>query len=149
MAHDGEGIKRVMVSGGFDPLHIGHIRLFQKAAQFGDLTVIMNSDDWLVRKKGYFVMPWRDRAEILLAMKGINCVGRVEDEDGTVSEALRRIRPDYFVKSGDRTAETTPEMQLCEELGIRVEFVACDVDHIHSSGLIERAAREFLKRNAL
>jgi len=55
--------KTIVVSGGFDPLHVGHLRMMQEASQHGKLTVIINSDEWLFRKKGYVFMPWAERAE--------------------------------------------------------------------------------------
>ena len=59
----------VMVSGGFDPVHAGHIRMIRHAAEFGDVIVIANSDDWLFRKKGFVFMEWPRRVEILNAIK--------------------------------------------------------------------------------
>ena len=55
----------VCVSGGFDPVHIGHLRMIQEAAEYGHVIVIVNSDDWLMRKKGYIFMPFEERCEIL------------------------------------------------------------------------------------
>ena len=55
----------IMVSGGFDPPHIGHVRMFKEAAKWGDVVVAINSDDWLKRKKGYVFMTWEERAEII------------------------------------------------------------------------------------
>ena len=61
--------KIIAVSGGFDPIHVGHVRMIRDAANLGNVIVIANSDDWLMRKKGYIFMPWKERAEIL---KNIN-----------------------------------------------------------------------------
>ena len=55
----------VCVSGGFDPVHIGHLRMIQEASQYGEVIVIVNSDEWLMRKKGYIFMPFKERCEIL------------------------------------------------------------------------------------
>ena len=110
----------IAVSGGFDPVHIGHVRMIQDAARYGDVMVIINSDDWLMRKKGYVFMPWQERAEIMGNIKGVTIVTQVDDSDGTVCEALRRHRPDAFANGGDRKTQNTPEMDVCEELGIQM-----------------------------
>ena len=108
----------VAVSGGMDPVHKGHIRMIQEAAQFGDVIVILNSDEWLMRKKGFVFMSWEERAEILESIKGVKKVVRVDDSDGSVCEALRREKPTYFANGGDRTDKNTPEMEVCVDLGI-------------------------------
>ena len=88
----------VMVSGGFDPVHAGHIRMIRDAANFGDVVVIANSDDWLFRKKGFVFMTFEQREEILNSIKGVILVDSVDDTDGTVCEAIRRLKPDFFAK---------------------------------------------------
>ena len=99
----------IAVSGGFDPVHIGHIRMIRDAARYGDVLVIINSDAWLERKKGYVFMPWKERAEIMGNIKGVRLVTQVDDSDGTVCEALTRHKPDVFangaavVRVGDTT----------------------------------------------
>jgi D-beta-D-heptose 7-phosphate kinase/D-beta-D-heptose 1-phosphate adenosyltransferase len=117
-----EELKRkiIAVSGGCDPCHSGHIRMILEAATYGDVVVILNSDDWLLRKKGYKFMGWEERAEILMGIKGVVDVVPVDDSDGTVCEALRRIRPDYFANGGDRKPGNTPEGDVCAELGIEM-----------------------------
>ena len=110
----------IAVSGGFDPVHIGHIRMIKDAARYGDVMVIINSDDWLKRKKGYVFMPYEERVEIMGNIKGVALVTSVDDEDGTVCQALRRHRPDAFANGGDRKTQNTPEMDVCEELGIQM-----------------------------
>ena len=74
----------IAVSGGFDPVHIGHVRMIRDAARYGDVMVIINSDDWLTRKKGYVFMPWEERAEIMGNIKGVRLVTQVDDSDGTL-----------------------------------------------------------------
>jgi D-beta-D-heptose 7-phosphate kinase/D-beta-D-heptose 1-phosphate adenosyltransferase len=112
--------KVIAVSGGFDPVHIGHVRMIIGAAQHGDVVVIANSDEWLKRKKGYVFMPWEDRAEILESIKGVINVVAVNDSDDTVCEALSRIKPDAFANGGDRKKGNTPEMDICDSLGIEL-----------------------------
>ena len=110
----------VCVSGGFDPVHIGHLRMIQEASKFGNVIVIVNSDDWLMRKKGYIFMPFNERCEILEGFTATSSTISVDDSDNTVCEALRRIKPDYFANGGDRKTNNTPEMNVCEELGIEM-----------------------------
>ena len=111
----------VMVSGGFDPIHIGHVRMIQEAArEFGDVIVAINSDDWLLRKKGYVFMPWEERAEIARAIQGVTKVVAFDDSDNTACNAIRTYKPTFFANGGDRTTENTPEQQVCEELGVQM-----------------------------
>ena len=112
----------VCVSGGFDPLHIGHIDLLRSAARMGDVTVILNSDEWLGRKKGYRLMSWEDRAEILRSIKYVSKVIPVDDSDDTVCEALASFRPDLFLNAGDRVSPNDAENKICTELNIGQAF---------------------------
>lgn len=113
-------MKKIVISGGFDPVHPGHIAMIEAAAAFGEVHIVVNSDDWLVRKKGFFFQPWRDRKKILEAYTPH--IHEVDDSDGTVCEALQRIKPDYFGNGGDRGLQNTPELTVCEELGIEPVF---------------------------
>lgn len=113
---------KICVSGGMDPIHVGHIRMIQDAARYGDVYVILNTDSWLVRKKGYYLMPWEHRAEILRSIKGVKDVVMARDEDGTVCADLKEIYPSYFANGGDRTETNTPELELCIQLGIKSLF---------------------------
>ena len=115
--------KTIAVSGGFDPIHKGHVRMILAAAQYGDVTVILNSDDWLLKKKGYKFMPWNERAEIIRALRGVvNVVNTIDDRDTTVCNTLRNLKRDidldYFANGGDRYNTNTPEMEICKELEI-------------------------------
>jgi len=112
----------IMLSGGFDPVHIGHVRMIMAASELGRVIVVANSDDWLMRKKGYIFMPWDERAEILAAIRGVADVVSVDDTDGTVCEALQRLKPDIFGNGGDRTNKNTPEMDVCKKLGIKMAW---------------------------
>ena len=132
----------IAVSGGFDPVHIGHIRMIRDASRYGDVMVIINSDDWLQRKKGYVFMPWKERAEIIGNIKGVSLVVAVNDEDGTVCEALRRHTPDAFANGGDRKTENTPEMDVCEELGIQMMWAIGGNDKPQSSSWLVDKLKE-------
>ena len=132
----------IAVSGGFDPVHIGHIRMIQDASRYGDVMVIINSDDWLVRKKGYAFMSWDERAEIMGNIKGVTLVTSVDDSDGTVCEALKRHKPDVFANGGDRKSENTPEMDVCEELGIQMMWSVGGNDKPQSSSWLVNKIKE-------
>ena len=132
----------IAVSGGFDPVHIGHIRMIQDASRYGDVLVIINSDEWLMRKKGYVFMPWKERAEIMGNIKGVTIVTAVDDNDGTVCEAIGRHRPDAFANGGDRKSENTPEMDLCEELGIQMMWAVGGSNKPQSSSWLVNKLKE-------
>jgi len=112
--------KIICISGGFDPVHVGHLRMMQEASRYGEVVVIVNSDKWLMRKKGYIFMPFRERCEIIEGFACVTTTTYVNDSDNTVCEALKRLKPDYFANGGDRKADNTPEMDVCEELGIEM-----------------------------
>src|SRR3989344_1526904 len=104
----------VAVSGGFDPIHIGHIRLIQDAKKLGDkLVVILNNDNWLKKKKGHIFMHQNERKEIIEAIKGVDEViltgHKTDPDDMSVSKELAKIKPDVFANGGDRTATNIPE----------------------------------------
>ena len=111
-------IPTIAVSGGFDPIHKGHVMMIREAAEYGHVIVLLNSDDWLIRKKGYKFMSFEERAFIIGSIKGVVVVSNVDDSGGSVCAGLRRFQPDYFANGGDRYENNTPEMDVCEELGI-------------------------------
>jgi D-beta-D-heptose 7-phosphate kinase/D-beta-D-heptose 1-phosphate adenosyltransferase len=146
--YNGEKMKRkkIMVSGGFDPLHIGHVRMIKEAAQWGDVIVVINSDEWLIRKKGYVFMNWRERAEIMASIEGVTEVSGVDDFDGTVCYAIGYHTPDAFANGGDRKKENTPEMDLCDEMGIQMLWGIGGDDKPQSSSWLVNKAIEQLKK---
>lgn len=113
----------VAVSGGFDVVHIGHVRHFEEAKKLGDkLVVILNSDDFLRRKKGYVFMSFNERKKILESIKYVDEVIPCIDKDQSVCETLRELKPDIFANGGDRGLDNTLEIDVCNELGIKMEF---------------------------
>jgi D-beta-D-heptose 7-phosphate kinase/D-beta-D-heptose 1-phosphate adenosyltransferase len=142
---DEEGQKRptVMVSGGFDPVHAGHIRMIRAAAQYGDVIVVANSDAWLFRKKGFVFMEYERRVEILNAIKGVILVDSVNDADGTVCEAIQRLKPTYFANGGDRGRANTPEQQVCEEIGVELLWGVGGTEKLQSSSNLTKPSRDF------
>jgi D-beta-D-heptose 7-phosphate kinase/D-beta-D-heptose 1-phosphate adenosyltransferase len=137
----------IMVSGGFDPVHAGHIRMIRAAAKYGDVIVIANSDSWLHNKKGFVFMDFHQRSEILNAIKGVILVDSVDDSDGTVCEAIRRLRPTYFANGGDRGKHNTPEQNVCDELGIEMLWsIGGDEKVAASSDLVKSVVNKFSER---
>jgi len=137
-------VKNVMVSGGFDPLHVGHVRMIQEASRHGAVLVVLNSDAWLKRKKGYVFMPWQERAEILGNIKGVFLVTSTDDSDGSVCAAIRAHKPDIFANGGDRKRNNTPEMELCEFLDIGLLWGVGGSDKPQSSSWLVNKAMEQL-----
>ena len=116
----------IIVSGGFDPVHKGHIRMFREAANLGANVVVgLNSDEWLTRKKGKPFMKWDERAEILESCKFINQVIPFDDSDDTASNVIERVHlmyssdyNIYFANGGDRKLGNVPELDICKELEV-------------------------------
>ena len=121
-----------IVSGGFDPVHVGHIDLFEKARDISDiLIVILNSDDFLARKKEKPFMGFNERRRILESLSVVDIVVPCLDLDDTVCETLKKLSTLddaifselCFCNGGDRTGgENTPEHKTCEELGIETVY---------------------------
>ena len=125
----------VAVSGGFSPVHAGHIRLFEEAKKLGDeLVVILNNDNWLKKKKGFVFMSEKERKAIIESLKPVDRViitrhGR-NPRDMSVCAELASLKPDIFANGGDRdkkdakkeTSSLNPEQILCQKLGIKTVF---------------------------
>jgi cytidyltransferase-like protein len=113
-------MKIIVVSGGFDPIHSGHIDYLSSAKNFGDkLIVALNSDEWLEKKKGKFFMPFSERCSILKSIKYVDEVIDFDDDDmGSCINALNKIKKQYpndeifFANGGDRNKQNIPEMSL-------------------------------------
>lgn len=112
--------KIVVVSGGFDPIHSGHLEYFKSAKKLGDkLIVALNSDDWLIRKKGKFFMPYDERKAIIENLKVVDFVLDFDDDElGSATNALLKTKNIYkdekiiFANGGDRTKDNIPEMSV-------------------------------------
>lgn len=132
----------VLVTGGFDPLHSGHIGYFIEAKKLGDILIIgVNSDAWLIRKKGQPFMPITERLTIVSNLAMVDGCILFNDDDNTAIEAIRNIKmlfPDYkiiFANGGDRNANNVPEM------------VEPDVDFVFGVGGNKTASSsDFLKK---
>lgn len=114
----------VAVSGGFDPLHLGHVRMFREAKKLGGkLVVIINSDDWLRRKKGGYFMSAPERAELISELGCVDQVYIHKSVKADVCGALEAIKPNIFANGGDRKCEDDiPEAEVCKKLGIDMAF---------------------------
>jgi len=134
----------IILSGGFDPVHKGHLRMFREASWLGHQVVVgLNSDDWLTRKKGKPFMEFKERKEILEGFKYINQVLAFDDSDDTACGLLQQVRTIYggsgfnydyldsnptgeseyklyFANGGDRTKENIPEIPVCKQLGVEM-----------------------------
>ena len=116
----------VLISGGFDPIHSGHIKLIQEAAKYGDVVVLLNSDKWLQKKKGKEFLSFDERKIILNAIKNVVDVISFDDSDTTCIDGLKKAKLKYsqsnikFANGGDRNSNTTPnpETIFCEKNNI-------------------------------
>lgn len=125
-------MKVSIVSGGFDPLHVGHIELFERARKLSDeLWVILNTDEFLTNKKGKPFMPFDERRKILKSLQVVDVVIPCIDKDQTVCKTLKKLKKTtaitdtelFFCNGGDRTSgKNTPEHKLCEEIGIETIY---------------------------
>jgi D-beta-D-heptose 7-phosphate kinase/D-beta-D-heptose 1-phosphate adenosyltransferase len=111
----------VLVTGGFDPVHSGHIAYFKAARALGDgLIVGLNSDEWLERKKGRAFMPWNERLSVVNNLAMVDEVYTFDDEDGSARHFIQQVRAHYpdahliFANGGDRTAANIPEMDVAD-----------------------------------
>ena len=112
-------MKIIILSGGFDPAHSGHISMCNAAKQLGDILIVgVNSDAWLVRKKGQAFMPWEERATIIGNLKSVDQVVKFNDDDNTACDLIEQVKRMYptaeivFANGGDRTKENIPEMKV-------------------------------------
>jgi len=128
----------VAVSGGFDPIHIGHVRMFERARALGDkLVVILNNDNWLRAKKQHVFMPEAERREVIAALRSVDEVvvtgHGVNPTDMSVCAELAAIKPDIFANGGDRKLDNIPEVPVCEAIGCKMIFNIGDGGKIQSS----------------
>ena len=111
--------KIVLCTGGFDPIHSGHIDYLNEAAKLGDTLIVgLNSDDRLIRKKGKAFMPWEERKYILEALRSVDSGVGFDDDDGTANDAINQVRPNIFANGGDRNETNTPEVGVIHVFGV-------------------------------
>jgi cytidyltransferase-like protein len=134
-----------VTSGGFDPLHIGHVRCIKETALLDKagivVVVVVNADSFLLRKKGYIFMSLEERMEIIDSIKGVDFVTSWEStDDQTCIGAIEVLEPNYFTKGGDRfDLETIPEWNICNKLNCNIITGLGDGGKIQSSSeLVDR-----------
>ena len=135
----------IAISGGFDPIHVGHVRMIKAARALGDyLVVIMNNDHWLRTKKGYVFMPQKERKELLEAITGVDKVvitsHQKNSKDVSVVKEIIKIKPDIFANGGDRKLGNIPEVVTCRKLGIKMVFNVGHGGKIQSSSWLVKKA---------
>jgi len=115
-------MKIVLVTGGFDPIHSGHISYFKSAKELGDKLVVgINSDKWLTRKKGQSFMNWNERSEIIKHLKMVDLVIEYDDDDNSSKNAIKCVREMFpnetiiFANGGDRGNKNTLEMDYPDD----------------------------------
>ncbi len=140
----------VVLSGGFDPPHVGHVRMVQDAASKCERVIVgVNSDEWLMRKKGYVFMPHEERIEMMSAIKNVFDVIVFDDDDNTANELINLVHKAYadsniaFGNGGDRTTKNTPEQENCNEKGIDMIWgIGGDYKAQSSSTLVENSRQK-------
>lgn len=131
----------VVVSGGFDPIHVGHIRNIEEAAALGRVIIVMARDDQLIKKKGYVFMPELERKEILEHIKNVDQVILSLDSDITSDFTLGMLKPDFFAKGGDRDSENMPQVEIdtCKRIGCEIVYGVGGGKVQSSSSLVDKA----------
>jgi len=131
-----------LVTGGFDPLHSGHIALFERARDLTNYLVVgVNTEEWLTRKKGQYFMSWKERVEIIRHLDMVDAVITVEDtldEDGSACLAIERCleiaNSVVFANGGDRTSGNIPELErFKDDPRVEFEFGIGGTDKLNSS----------------
>ena len=116
----------VLISGGFDPIHSGHIKLIEDASTHGKIVVLLNSDKWLKNKKGKAFLPFEERKIIMNALKNVIDVISCGEVDETCIDGIKKVIQKYsnhkikFANGGDRNDKSTPESIFCKKNGIEL-----------------------------
>ena len=114
-------MKKIAISGYFDPIHVGHIEYINNAKKLGDwLVVIVNNNNQCALKKGKYFMDEKDRVLIVKNIKAGDEVFLSIDEDKTVCKSLKKVNPDVFANGGDRKNYEIPESKVCKENNIQI-----------------------------
>lgn len=138
----------ILISGGFDPVHSGHIKLINDASKYGDVIVLLNSDEWLRNKKGKEFLSFDERKIIMKNIKGVIDVIEFDDSDKTCIDGIKKAKSLYknniikFANGGDRNNETTPEKEFCDKNDIETLFGIGGNDKSNSSSWILKKWKE-------
>ena len=135
--------KLSLVTGGFDPIHSGHISYFTRAKDFSDYLVVgLNTEDWLTKKKGQYFQSWVERAEIIRHLDMVDAVITVPDDDkgsacGAIAKCLEIAETVVFCNGGDRGKGNTPELDKCKDNDrVKFEWVIGGEDKMNSGSWI-------------
>ena len=138
----------ILISGGFDPIHSGHIKLINDASKYGDVIVLLNSDEWLRNKKGKEFLSFDERKIIMKNIKGVIDVIEFNDSDKTCIDGIKIAKSLYkndiikFANGGDRNDKTTPEREFCDKNDIETLFGIGGNDKSNSSSWILKKWKE-------
>lgn len=112
-------MKIVLITGGFDPIHSGHIKYIEEASKLGDYLIVgLNSDEWLKRKKGNYFLPLKERTKIISAIRWVDVAFSFDDDDNSAINAILKVRKIYpdskiiFANGGDRNKANIPELSV-------------------------------------
>ncbi len=139
---------KILISGGFDPIHSGHIKLINDANKYGDVIVLLNSDEWLRNKKGKEFLSFDERKIIMKNIKGVIDVIEFNDSDKTCIDGIKKAKSLYkndiikFANGGDRNDKTTPETEFCDKNDIETLFGIGGNDKSNSSSWILKKWKE-------
>ena len=131
-----------LVTGGFDPIHSGHIAYFERAKDLSDYLVVgLNTNEWLTRKKGQYFLPWIERAEIIRHLDMVDAVVSWDDEDksacGAIAKCLEISEKVIFCNGGDRIKTNTPEIKgYGDDPRVEFKFAIGGDDKMNSSSWI-------------
>lgn len=131
------------ISGGFDPLHFGHLKLMEEATQFGALIALVNYDEFLIRKKGYVFQGQEERLVLVSSIVHVDYAFIYEDPTQYVAEGIRALQPTYFCNGGDRlelSQIALPEVEACREVG--TELIFCGGPKVQSSSALIRKSND-------
>ena len=136
--------KIVLVSGGFDPIHSGHISLINGASKHGNVVVLLNSDKWLQNKKGKEFLNFKERKIIMKSIKNVIDVISFDDADLTCINGIKKALKKYpkyiinFANGGDRNIKSTPspETNFCKKNGIKILWGVGGNNKMNSSSKI-------------
>ena len=138
----------VLVSGGFDPIHSGHIKLIDESSRYGKIVVLLNSDKWLKNKKGKAFLPFEERKIIMKALKNVIDVIICGEYDNTCIDGMKKVIKKYpnhrvkFANGGDRNNKSTPETLFCENNGIETLWCIGGENKSNSSSWILKKWKE-------
>jgi len=141
----------VLTTWWFDPIHSGHVEHFNFAKQYWELFVWLNSDDWLINKKGKNFMSRKERSYIIENLSSVDFVFGFDDNDWSACKAILKIyeffgeeRDIIFVKWGDRTKDNIPEVWICEDLGIEIIYDVWPSWKVQSSSELLKKRKEWI-----